>query len=530
MSTFWPRSVWIPVLALALVIFGWRLNSVPLTNWDEGIYANVNLELFRSHDWTKLTYFGKDFLEKPPLQFWLTYPLIGVFGPTELAMRLWSALAGAGTAVLLALWGWQATQKRSVAWLAGGLFVLGRFALIHAFRSGDLDGLLTFLIVLAMYGYWRSLATPRWIIVWGAAGAAAVMTKSLVGLLPLIIVGIDILVSRGWRRIGWGNIAWAAAAFVALAAPWHIIETVRFGRSFWDSYLGLSVIERTTESLFTATPWHWYLGIIRDRFWPFSFFLPLAMVLAGRRAGPEKNGLDRLLLLWFAVTLIIFSLIQTRREWYILPLYPAAAMLLARGAAAWWSERQPRWMQALGLVSIAAMFGHLLTDTTVRNVLAHIPVGRGLRRVFWQTIPGQILFGVAATVATAIAAALLARRRCSRRQWILGLSGGVMGIVALTWTGRYIRALPAALPLKTIANRVAQEKANELSLIGTKLKKQPAGYFYILRLDTHSAEYASGTPPPTPLVLTTTEEKNAPLNTAGKRLVKLPPFILLDLR
>ncbi|MEK7538038.1 MAG: phospholipid carrier-dependent glycosyltransferase, partial [Patescibacteria group bacterium] len=156
MSTLWPRSVWIPVLALALVIFGWRLNSVPLTNWDEGIYANVNLELFRSHDWTKLTYFGKDFLEKPPLQFWLTYPLIGVFGPTELAMRLWSALAGAGTAVLLALWGWQATQKRSVAWLAGGLFVLGRFALIHAFRSGDLDGLLTFLIVLDMYGYWRS--------------------------------------------------------------------------------------------------------------------------------------------------------------------------------------------------------------------------------------------------------------------------------------------------------------------------------------------------------------------------------------
>ena len=163
MTERFPRSVWIPLMALSLVMFGWRLTTVPLTNWDEGIYANVNLELFHSHDWTKLTYFGANFLEKPPLQFWITSVLYGVFGPTELAVRLLPALAGLGTVLLIAWWTWSATKQRNTALIAGLLFVLGRFTLVHAFRTGDLDGLLTLFITLAMFGYWRSWTAPRWI-------------------------------------------------------------------------------------------------------------------------------------------------------------------------------------------------------------------------------------------------------------------------------------------------------------------------------------------------------------------------------
>lgn len=264
--------VWLPILVVALVVFGWRLNSVPLTNWDEGIYANVNLELFRSHDWTKLTYFGANFLEKPPLQFWATSALFGILGPTELAIRLWPALAGLGTVMLLAWWAWQATKNRWTALLAGLAFVLGRFALVHAFRTGDLDGALTFFIVLALYSYWRSCDRSRWWIGWGVGTALAIMTKSFVGLLPIIIVGLDVVIGWRWKQLQWRDIGWGITALVALAAPWHVIETLRFGHVFWDSYLGLHVIERTTESLFTATPWYWYLGIVCNRFAPFSFF------------------------------------------------------------------------------------------------------------------------------------------------------------------------------------------------------------------------------------------------------------------
>lgn len=533
-----PRSVWLPVLALAMVVFGWRINTVPLTNWDEGIYANVNLELFRSHDWSKLTYFGADFLEKPALQFWASSWLFGVFGPTELAVRLIPALAGIGTALLLALWAWQATHKRSVAVLAGGLFVLGRFTLIHAFRTGDLDGLLTFFITLAMYGYWRAVApsgdgfgsrAPRWIVAWGVASAGAVMTKSLAGLLPLIIVALDLVLSRGWRKVGWGNLAWAGLAFVVLAAPWHIVEALRFGQAFWHSYLGRQVVDRATDSLFTPTPWHWYFQIIRDRWFPFSFLLPLALVTALWQAW-KKDDTARLLIVWLVVTLTIFSFIHTRREWYILPLYPAAVLLLVQAVMGWWQKRPRPWIQVALTISLAGAFGHLLTDGQTRLVLQHFPLLRQLTNVSWSTVTGQALFGVAVLVVIALAAVLLQRWRGTWWKWMLGASGGALVLFSLGWTTQYLRSQPTTLPLKTIAARIEQEHVQNVSLVGTRLKKQPAGYFYILRMGTHSVEYPAGTPPPTPLVVTTNEAVNSPLNTEGKKLVDIPPLLLIDLR
>ena len=525
-----PRSVWIPVLALALVIFGWRLNTVPLTNWDEGIYANVNLELSRSPDWGKLTYFGADFLEKPPLQFWVTSWLFSVFGPTEFAVRLLPALAGVATALVLALWAWQATRQRWVALSVGLVFGLGRFALVHAFRTGDLDGLLTFFITWAMYGYWRSWTMPGWIVLWGAASAAAVMTKSVVGLLPVIIVGLDVLLTRGWRTIGWKNMVVASGVFLALVVPWHIVETVRFGRAFWDSYLGVHVIERTTESLFTTTPWDYYLGIIRDRFAPFSWLLPLALVTAGWKIWKEKNNLHRLLIVWLVVTFAVFTFIQTRREWYIVPLYPAAALLVATVFQSWWRDRQSRWIQLGFLLSAVGAFGHLLTDTYLRLAINHLPFLRQLSTPFWRSVSGQILLGVIVVGGLVVAAWRLRKKMLDWWRWTLVGSGGMMVLTALAASLLYIHALPSSLPLKTIAARIAQAGVNDVSLVGTRLKKQPAGYFYLLRLDAHSTEYVAGTAPPTPVVLTTTEPQNAPLNTRGKRLADEPPFLLLDLR
>lgn len=530
MSNRLPKSVWIPVLVLSVIIFGWRLNSVPLTNWDEGIYANVNLELFRSHDWSKLTYFGADFLEKPPLQFWMTFVLFGIFGPTELAVRFIPAVAGIATALLLALWAWQATKERGTALLAGMMFTLGQFALVHAFRTGDLDGLLVFCITLALYSYWRSWLAPRWIIIWGIASAAAVMTKSFVGLLPLMIVGLDILISRGWQKIGWGNIFWAIGVFVVLAAPWHIVETIRFGTAFWDSYFGMHVIERTTESLFTVTPWYWYVEIILNRFAPFSFLLPLVLFATCWRWWKEKSGLDRLLLLTTVITFLMFSYIKTRREWYILPIYPGLALLLAITVWQWWRDRQSRRVQIGFILSSVFAFGHLMTDHHLRLALQHFPVLRQLAAPWWRSVAGQMVFGVVVMVSICGVSYLLRGWRATFWRWVMGLSGGILGSVAFGWSLLYIHALPSALPLKTIASRVEQEDVQNISLIGTLLKKQPAGYFYILRMDTHSVEYVPGSPALTPLVLTTNEAKNVPLNTTGKVLSTQPPFLLLDLR
>lgn len=529
MSARIPKQVWLTLLIASAFFFGWKVNTLPLTNWDEGIYANVNLELFHSQDWTKLTYFGKDFLEKPPLQYWMTYPLFGILGPTELAVRLWSVLAGIATVLLIALWAWQATKKVSIALMAGAMIVLGRYAIAHAFRTGDLDGLLTFCITLALYGYWRSWKVPRWFFVWGIASAGAIMTKSLAGLVPVIIVGMDIVLTRGWRRIGWGNMWWGIAVFIGLIAPWHIIETQRFGAAFWKEYIGWNIVDRSTSSLFTKTPWYWYLGIIHDRFFPFSYALPLGVVTAMWGWRKRHDDLLRLLLLWGAVVLTLFTVIQTRREWYILPFYPAAAMLLALQAHAWWSERQPRWMQAAVIMSVAAMFIRMAGDKHLKEFLAHVPGSSVLHSWMFTHLLGQVFIGIGATLIVLILV-LLWRRKFFWWKAFLGSIAVILVLESMFWTVQQLRSYPTTLPLKTIADRIQTERVLSIDLAGTKLKKEPAGYFYILRLDAHSTELPAGQIPRTPLFLTTNEVKNAPLNTEGRVLERLGKFLLIDLR
>lgn len=524
-----PRSVWIPVLLLALVVFGWRMNTQPLTNWDEGIYANVNLELFRTHDWTKLTYFGADFLEKPPLQFWATSVLYGVFGPTEFSVRLIPVLAGMATALLISLWAWQVSRRRTVAWLAAGMLIFGRFAVIHAFRTGDLDALLALFITLAMYGYWRSWTAPRWIVVWGVASAGAIMTKSFVGLLPLMVVGLDILISRGWRRIGWSNIAWAVVVFLVLAVPWHVVETMRFGRAFWDDYVGLHVIERTTESLFGTTPWYWYFGMIRDRFYPWSYLLPAVFLVIVRSLRKPDGQLARMLLLWAVMTFTIFSFIQTRRDWYILPLYPALILLTAPVVDDWLRHAPRRLMSWIVLLSSGAMFGHALADHHIKPRIQQTAIGAHSNTA-WSWFALELVFGAVVIALILGISWLLRRYRWSWRQWAAGFVVAGMMTLATSWMVFYLRAVPMTLPLKTIGARLEQEHQLSVSLIGTLLKKEPAGYFYILRLDTHTSEYKPGTPPATGIILTTNESKNIPLNTEGKVLAKAGKFLLLDLR
>ncbi|MBI5467022.1 MAG: glycosyltransferase family 39 protein [Candidatus Kerfeldbacteria bacterium] len=528
----WPRSVWIPVLVAAAVVFGWGIGRLPLTNWDEGIYAHVNLELFRSHDWSELTYYGQPFLEKPPLQFWLTMPLIGIFGPTELAMRLWSVAAGIATALLIAFWSWQLWRQRTLSWFVAGAFIFGRFALYHAFRTGDLDGLLTFWITLALYSYWRSSDRPRWWLGWGVATALAIMTKSFVGIVPIVVVGLDILLGWRWRQISWKHLALGLVSLVLVAAPWHIVETVRFGQAFWNDYLGLHVLERTSVALFGTTPWWWYVPTLRIQFFPFSLFLPLAVLLAGRRWWRERDATSRLLMIWTLVVLGIFTLIQTRREWYILPLYPAAVLLIGQLWREKWVNGLSRLAKGMWWVSLIGVFAFLLQELQHRGVLWNVTPYRFLPAALWQQWPGRLAVAVvSALIVWLVARWLRGRRQWSATQWAAGLTAALIMFLAMSWTVLYLRHLPRTLPLEQIARRLQSMSGASFTVVGVNLKGQPAGYFYLRRLDSNPFnEQPARTPPLHPIVLTTTAANNALVNQAGSVMMTASPFVLVDLR
>lgn len=336
---------------ISLPMFLYRLGTPPLQNWDEAIHAEVSREIRLTGDWLTLHYQDDLYFRKPPIKFWLTAAAESVFGEHEWVTRTWSAAAGIATALLLTLWVIQETRSALTGALSGLIFLSGRFIFFHAFRTGETDGMLVLFTVAALYGYWRAKphtthpADPRWLYVSAASVALAVMTKSAAGLLPVLILGVEFVLTRSWQYFRWRD--WVGPAVLALAVilPWHVYETVRWGTRFWNEYLGLHVLKRVTEVLHNPGATEgWYGPILFKRFFPFSLWLipALAWTVRGWFLRRREDGLW---VVWVALTYLLFTLAKTKFDWYLLPLYPAAAVLVAkylvtiRGATKHWMVR-----------------------------------------------------------------------------------------------------------------------------------------------------------------------------------------------
>ncbi|MBI4426771.1 MAG: glycosyltransferase family 39 protein [Candidatus Kerfeldbacteria bacterium] len=560
----------VALLVVAIVssfILFWRLGDKPLENWDEGIHANVTLEMYRQGAWLDLSYRDELYTAKPPLSFWMRAALFTVFGETELAIRLWSAVAGVATTLLLSYWAWQVFGNARMAVLTGVLFVTGRYVLFHAFRTGETDGLFMLFFVAAMYAYWRSVALPppltpppsarhsaeprlrrgvqagggplsphppspqrgewiRWWFIWfGLLTGLAVMTKSFAGAIPAIIVATDMILGRRWRSVGWRTIGWSALAAVVVTLPWHLLELVRHGREFWQSYFGFHILERAGEALYAnQVPWYWYAEIIGRRMFPVVAFVPLAVLLGARRWLRSRDELDRLLLVWAAAVFSLFSVIQTKFDWYVLPIYPALVLLLAR--AVWELVKRPDWLLTGGfLVSLAAaVYG--------------LPLGLAHEGLLWQLTPysylpaaalssgGRVVVGLTTAAVVWLVVALLRRWRERPLKAVTTLSTIYVVALALGWQISYLRHLPTSSPLQELAGRLDHLKAGQVDVVGVKLLTQPAGYFYLRRAGVAvrevTAETAAG-----PYVLTTTASRDQ--FGQGRAILERDRFVLLEL-
>lgn len=472
-----PLPRWFPFAAFSLtllvVVFlmTWRLNVLPIQNWDESIHAEVSREMVGSENWLDLSYRDGEYFRKPPLKFWLTSAAFAAFGESVWAIRGWSALAGIATSLLLGLWAWQLWKNRWLALLTVLVFASGRFVFFHAFRTGETDGLLVFFVTLALYWYWRSKTDSRWLVAVGLAAGLAVMAKSAGGLLPILIMASDAIASRSWPY-RWRDVLLAAGVFLLIAAPWHAVELVRHGRQFWNDYVGLHVLERATEQLHNqGVGTFWYVSIFFKRFFPWSLWIPFALVWAWRQARRDRGSPLRLLLLWFAVTFVFFTLVRTKFDWYLLPLYPAAALLLTP-----WIARlinQPSRTVAAGhALSLAAYFFLLPDAVHPASVLR------------W-TVPFTYLTGwsINAANATAIGiVVILAFFLLTNKGRASAITGGLvlthLLIIGVGWSLLTIRAERTNSPLPQLASSVESTSPTRLYVKGVDLLHYPAAYWY----------------------------------------------------
>lgn len=290
--------------------------------YDEAIYAQVAKETVQGNHWITLHWNGRPWFHKPPVYMWATALLFKLFSPTEFLARLPSALAGVGCVLLVYCIAKQFTDAAGAA-LAGLILITSALFTVNA-RQGMTDVAMTLFVLTALYGYLKSKTERRWWIIACISCGLAVLTKGAAGLIAPIVISCSLIADRRWDEIKKRHFWVGVFSFVAVAASWHILLIALHGRAFLDMYLLKHVIRRSTSDLHHYNyGYFFYLDALGRFIWPWSLLILPSLFFR------IKPGGSRALLLSVLVPLTLFTVVRTKFSWYIVPILPSLAILIA---------------------------------------------------------------------------------------------------------------------------------------------------------------------------------------------------------
>lgn len=327
------------VIILAFIAAFSFQGSRGLYETTEGRYAEAAREMVERGNYLIPTLDYRPHWTKPPLAYWGLAGGIKLFGQSEWGLRFSNSLAFFLTTIAVLILG-SVLWEQKVGLIAGLIYLSSPFPLFGA-NAVSTDTLLTLWEVLAVLCYlkaYRGVApSPKrvWVAVMWIAFGLGFLTKGPPGLLPLI----PLIVWNYTRKdrvpffTGFGVLL-----FLIIGFSWFIVVTIE-NSQLVKYFLKTEVIERVSSKAVHNSEWYG----------PFTVFLPV--LLAGQgpwlyfsaralwrsaRIGPRRfvsfisNSEEVLfLLLWISLPLLIFSVVQSRLELYVLPLYAPIALLAA---------------------------------------------------------------------------------------------------------------------------------------------------------------------------------------------------------
>ena len=349
---------------LILTIFGGILFFSYLGGWDlwnpdEPRYAQVAREMLQGEGWIIPHLNSAVYYDKPPFLFWLIAGSAKVLGAmNETAARLPSAFFGLCTIILIFFFGKKLFDERTGFFAALVLATCGEFFWLA--RRADLDITLTFFTTLTIFlfysGFQQEGRRYLYYLLAYAAMAVGFFTKLYPALIvPFFAISGYFLWQRRPRFFFDPAHLPGICLFAALLGGWLYLAYLKGGE---DYLLGL-LFQKTASTFFVThghrEPLFYYLWNFPANFLPWTLFVPSAVIF-GLKIKEKKEII--FLLLWFATVFVFFSLAQAKRELYILPIYPAAALVVGKFWAGVGSKKEgdPRLLSWPLLLMLAILF------------------------------------------------------------------------------------------------------------------------------------------------------------------------------
>jgi 4-amino-4-deoxy-L-arabinose transferase-like glycosyltransferase len=413
-----PRGAPALILAPAAVLLGHALAAGALHPLDDCNYATLARNIVETGEWLPLRYDGAPFYNHGPLVPWLTALSFHAFGIHEAAARLPSILFGVGCVALAYAAARRAGEGAGdegsgpFAGALAGIVLLATEPFLRFSGRARFDAPLAFFFLLAAWGVARGLAGKRRAyVVAGAAAGLAVSVKGVAGAVPLAAALLAIVAARAWRELRSGWLWLGVLTAVALPLPWMLYLVATDPQGYWHGYLAGRWLEVLREgSAMPPQDAGVYVRALALNYWPWIPVVLVALARAARdvvRRAPHPA-------LPYAVsalcTLFAISALRTKYDHYLLPVFPAFAVLCGAELVRWirgaWRRRVVAGCAVLAIAAIGAFLAlpvrmhHSALGEAFRAVGPEIsdrlPPGERLQHVGlerWQVIAGVGFYG-----------------------------------------------------------------------------------------------------------------------------------------
>jgi 4-amino-4-deoxy-L-arabinose transferase-like glycosyltransferase len=418
MNNIHSRKIWWLVIAVAVIWFS-NLEYRKLIKPDEGRYAEIPREMTVSGDWVTPRLNGLKYFEKPPLQYWTTAIAYTAFGEHQWTSRLWTGLTGFAGILLVWFAGTRLFGREAGGYAA--MLLASSFLYAAMGHLNTLDMGVTFFLtlgilamLLAQQGYGslqncreqvemqdaalratrhtdeagqeqastqRSRLTTQqvvkssrnWMLLAWAALALAVLSKGLMGLvLPGAAMFIYMTAQRDLsvlRRMHWLP---GLAVFFIITAPWFYLVMKANPEFFQRFFIYEHYLRFTTKVHDRYQPWYFFIPILLAGMLPWTLLMIDTLLSAWKSGARVVHVFSpaRFLFIWSVFIFVFFSMSGSKLPSYILPIFPALALLMGKQLAEM-NTRRLFWLIApilpLALLGLGlAPFTARLADTPLQ--------------------------------------------------------------------------------------------------------------------------------------------------------------------
>jgi 4-amino-4-deoxy-L-arabinose transferase-like glycosyltransferase len=376
--------------------------NIPPVDRDEARFAQATKQMVETGDFVDIRFQDEVRYKKPVGIYWLQAGVVetaSALGLQRAQVRVWlyrvPSLIGAIGAVLLTYWTALTFVTRRGAVLAG-LMLCSTVLLGVEARLAKTDAMLLLTVVAAMgalsrvYLSWQRGEDPEhpsWLwpaIFWTAMAGGILLKGPLILMFVVLTVGVLAILDRSaswlWRlRPVWG-LTW----LLVLVLPWFVAIFWRAGDAFFADSIGGDMLSKLAAQESHGAPPGSYLLMFWVTFWPGA---PLAAMAAPAIWRARREPGAQFLLAWLVPSWIVFEIVLTKLPHYVLPLYPAIAILTVgalerRVLSRSWLMRGAAWWFAIpAIMSMVA-------------VIAAITLTRQPVFLAWPFVAASLIFGL----------------------------------------------------------------------------------------------------------------------------------------